>query len=91
MPATFFLDMVKNSDADQNDSGFQSGLSLVINDKWKFTYLYKDIESDSTFGALTHSDFGGGGTNHEGHQFNLSYPVTENFTVELFLDFKYKL
>ena len=55
MPATFFLDMVKNSDADQNDSGFQSGLSLVISDKWKFTYLYKDIESDSTFGALTHS------------------------------------
>ena len=107
MPATFFLDMVKNSDADQNDSGFQSGLSLVISDKWKFTYLYKDIESDSTFGALTHSDFGGGGTNHKGHQFNLSYPVTKRFSVDvvwfdnkkkmtvdynkLFLDFKYKL
>jgi hypothetical protein len=48
MPATFFLDMVKNSDADENDSGFQSGLSVVISDKWKFTYLYKEIESDST-------------------------------------------
>ena len=69
LPTTFFLDMVNNSDADQNDSGFQSGLSLLISEKWKFTYLYKDIESDSTFGALTHSDFGGGGAGHKGHQF----------------------
>ena len=107
MPGTFFLDMVKNSDADENDSGFQSGLSVVISDKWKFTYLYKEIESDSTFGALTHSGFGAGGTDNKGHQFNLSYPVTKKFSVDvvwydnkkkmaidynkLFLDFKYKL
>ena len=60
-----------------------------------------------SIGALTHSDFGGGGTNHKGHQFNLSYPVTKRFSVDvvwfdnkkkmtldynkLFLDFKYKL
>ena len=96
-----------NSDADENDRGFQSGLSLKINEKWKFTYLFKDIESDSTFGALTHSYFGGGGAGHKGHQFNLSYPITERFSVDLvwfdnkkkmitdynkiFVDFKYKL
>ena len=107
LPTTFFLDIVNNSDADQNDRGFQSGLSLKINEKWKFTYLFKDIESDSTFGALTHSDFGGGGAGHKGHQFNLSYPITERFSVDLvwfdnkkkmitdynkiLVDFKYKL
>jgi len=107
LPTTFFLDIVNNSDADQNDRGFQSGLSLKINEKWKLTYLFKDIESDSTFGALTHSDFGGGGAGHKGHQLNLSYPITERFSVDvvwfdnkkkmitdynkIFVDFKYKL
>jgi hypothetical protein len=56
---------------------------------------------------LTHSGFGAGGTDNKGHQFNLSYPVTKKFSVDvvwfdnkkkmaidynkLFLDFKYKL
>ena len=107
LPTSFFQDMVIYSVADQNDSVFLSCLSLLISEKWKFTYLYKDIESDSTFGALTHSDFGGGGAGHKGHQFNFSYPVTKRLSVDLvwfdnkkkmtfdynklFLDFKYKL
>ena len=107
MPVTLFLDVINNSDADENDKGFQSGFNLLINQKWTFKYLYKDIESDATFDALVDSNLGGGGTGHKGHQFNLSYPMTERFSVDvvwfdnkkkmitdynkIFVDFKYKL
>ena len=34
---------------------------------WKAFFFRKRVEPDATFGALTDSDFGGGGTNHKGY------------------------
>ena len=34
---------------------------------WKAFFFRKQLESDAAFGALTDSDFGGGGTNHKGY------------------------
>ena len=106
IPTTFFMDYVRNSKADEDDSGFQIGSKLTLNDFWKVTYLYKDVEKNAVFGALVDSNFGGGGVGHKGHQLNVSYTFSKNISVELtwfdnkkkmeidykktFLDLKYK-
>jgi len=106
IPTTFFMDYARNSKADEDDSGFQIGSKLTLNDFWKVTYLYKDVEKNAVFGALVDSNFGGGGVGHKGHQLNVSYTFSKNISVELtwfdnknkmeidykktFLDLKYK-
>ena len=83
IPTTFFLDYVRNSKADEDDSGFQIGTKLALNNFWKITYLYKDVEKNAVFGALVDSNFGGGGVGHKGHQLNVGYTFTKKFSVEL--------
>jgi hypothetical protein len=83
IPTTFFMDYARNSKADEDDSGFQIGSKLTLNDFWKVTYLYKDIEKNAVFGALVDSNFGGGGVGHKGHQLNVSYTFSKNISVEL--------
>ena len=107
IPTTIFLDVARNSKADQEDTGFLIGMKLTLNDLWKVTYLYKDVENNAVFGAIVDSNFGGGGVGHKGHQLNISYSFSKKFSIELtwfdnqnkmnidynkmFIDFKYKL
>ena len=106
IPTVFFIDWVNNSDANSDDKGFQIGLQLAFIDAWKLAYFYKDAEKNAVFGALTDSNFGGGGAGHKGHVINLSYAFSKNFSTEftwfnndkkmtidytkIFLDLKYK-
>lgn len=52
-------------------TAWQAGLEVgKVTEKfgsWKLFYFFKRLETDATFGALTDSDFGAGGTNHKGH------------------------
>ena len=107
IPALFFLDIVDNKDAKNDEKGFQTGIKLKFNRLWEATYLYKDVEKNAVFGALVNSDFGGGGTDHKGHQMIISYSFSEKLSFDFiwfdnkkrmetdyqsaFLDFKYKL
>ena len=84
-----------------------TGIKLKFNRLWEATYLYKDVEKNAVFGALVNSDFGGGGTDHKGHQMIISYSFSEKLSFDFiwfdnkkrmetdyqsaFLDFKYKL
>ena len=106
IPAVFFVDWATNSDASGNDKGIQIGAMFSLTEMWKITYLYKDVEKNSVFGALVDSDFGGGGVGHKGHQINLGYKFSKNFSAEftffdndknmtvdytkVFVDLKYK-
>ncbi len=106
IPTTIFLDFVRNSKAHENDLGFQIGTKLTLSDLWNVVYLYKDVENNAVFGALTHSDFGGGGVGHKGHQLNVGYIFSKKLSIELtwfdnkkkmeidykkaFIDLKYK-
>ena len=83
MPAIFFIDWVKNSEADSDDSGYQIGLKLSFVNSWKATYFYQDLEKNAVFGALTSSNFGGGGTGHKGHAIKLNYGFSKNLSAEL--------
>ncbi len=54
-----------------DDGAYTFGLEVgKVTEKfgsWKAFLFRKRVETDSTFGALTDSDFGGGGTNHKGY------------------------
>jgi len=83
MPTTIFLDFARNSKAHKDNMGFQIGAKLTLSDLWKVTYLYKDVEKNAVFGALTHSDFGGGGADHKGYQLNVGYTFSKKLSIEL--------
>jgi len=105
-PTVFFVDWVTNNDASIDDKGYQIGFKVSLTDAWKITYLYKDVEKNAIFGALTNADFGGGGVGHKGHVVNLGYAFSKKFSFEftwfeneknrttdyqrMFLDLKYK-
>ena len=106
IPAIFFIDWVNNTEADSDDSGYQVGLKLSLVDSWNVTYFYQDLEENAVFGALTSSNFGGGGAGHKGHAIKLNYEFSKNLSAEftffdndknmttdytrIFLDLKYK-
>ena len=50
---------------------------------WKAFYFLKRLETDATFGALTDSDFGGGGTNHKGHIMGIQMGLNKYASVGL--------
>lgn len=49
----------------------------------KFEYFYMDTEADSVFALLTDSDFGGGGTDANGHVFQGTYSIRDNWNLIL--------
>jgi hypothetical protein len=85
-PLTVFADLVRNSDADDADSGFALGASVGEVDgagTWRLGYAYQDLEADAVVGTFTDSDFAGGGTDGKGHVVELNYGLRERLVVGL--------
>jgi hypothetical protein len=71
IPVKIYADYVKNTEGGEDDTGYLAGFSL--GKKIKFSYNYRKVEKDAVVGVFTDSDFGGGGTDHKGHELGLSY------------------
>lgn len=74
-PLSFFGDFVSNSDPDSANTGWLVGANIGTAKKtgtWEGRYYYRKVEMDAVLGVFTDSDFRGGGTNGEGHEFGLS-------------------
>lgn len=71
-PVALVADWTHNDGAEDDDGAWTAGLEVgKVTEKlgsWKAAYAYKRVEPDAAFGAITDSDFGGGGTNHQGHR-----------------------
>lgn len=50
---------------------------------WELGYNYRDVEADSVAGRLSDSDFIGGGTGGEGHEFKAKYQIHKNVQAGL--------
>lgn len=86
LPASLFVDWVRNSDADEFDTGFAAGLTLGEAKKqgqWEAGYIYQDLEADAVLGLLTDSDFAGGGTDNQGHILRAGYALSDKVNLAL--------
>ena len=44
----------------------------------QFSYAFQDIEADAVIGTFNDSDFGGGGTDSDGHMLKYKYAMSKN-------------
>ncbi len=79
-PLKVYAHATQNSDAPAEDTGFAVGAKLgsAKNDgEMEFSWTYQDIEADSVIGTFSDSDFGGGGTDSDGHMLKGKYAVSK--------------
>ena len=84
-PLLVYGTYVQNQAADDNDVawsyGFKYGKTSKLHD-WDIGYMYKHLEADAALGLLVDSDFGGGGTDAEGHVFKASYGLAKGLAAK---------
>lgn len=74
-PLTIFGDFVTNNEPDSNNTAWLVGAKIGKAKKtgsWEGRYNYRKVEMDAVLGVFTDSDFRGGGTNGQGHEFGLN-------------------
>ena len=84
MPLGLFVDYVKNSEADEFDTGYLAGILLGNIKKkgdWQVQYQYENLDANATLGLITNSDFAGGGTDGKGSTFSAKYAVDDKWYV----------
>ncbi len=84
LPLSLFAHSARNNEVDQQDIGIAYGAKLgSAKDKgqWEIAWGFQDIESDSVIGTFNNSDFGGGGTDANGHIFVARYVISKNTNV----------
>ena len=80
-PLKVYAHATQNSDAPTEDTGFAFGAkvgSAKKDGEMEFSWTYQDIdiEADSVIGTFNDSDFGGGGTDSDGHMLKAKYAVS---------------
>ncbi len=78
-PVTVFADVVTNQEADDHERAYMYGAKLgktKAPGSWEIKYNYREVQADAVMGALTDSDFRGGGTDAKGHEFGLGYQLS---------------
>ena len=84
LPLNLFFDYVQNQDADNFDTGYIIGAKLGKakgKGTWALGYQYEDLEADAVLGALSDSDFAGGGTDGKGHKFSGAIGINKQWSV----------
>lgn len=84
LPLTVFVDYIRNTEADDEDTGYSAGVTLgKASDKntWEIGYVYQDMEKDAQFGQFFDSDFGGGITGADGSVVKVAYAPARSWTL----------
>ena len=83
-PLRLYSDYVTNLDASEFDTAWALGVrygSARGLGNWELGYGYQDLEADAVLGSLTDSDFGGGGTDNQGHILKAAYGLGDSARV----------
>lgn len=91
LPFKVFVDFVQNSDGGTDDSGYAFGAAIgKAGDPgtWQASWTYQDLEADAVIATFTDSDFGGGGTDSDGHVLRGKYALRDSWALaaSLFLN-----
>ncbi len=90
-PVLVFAHYTENVDVSREDAAYALGLQLGKAAKQgsaQADWHYKDVEADAVLGSFTESDFGGGGTDVEGHVLRARYMLRDRISLSgtLFLN-----
>lgn len=83
-PISFFAELIENSEAKSEEMGSIFGIKygeLKAVKDWTFSVDQRELEKDSTVGALSDSDISGGGTDIKGTRVSAQYLVAESVTL----------
>jgi len=84
MPLSVFADVVQNTDAGAEDTGYAVGAALGkahAPGTWQASVAWQDLEADAVIGTFTDSDFGGGGTDASGFTIKGKYSLADNWVL----------
>ena len=83
-PLKVYAHAVQNNEVSNEDAGFAIGAkmgSAKQDGDMEFSWTYQDIEADAVIGTFNDSDFGGGGTDSDGHLLKAKYAVSKKIFV----------
>lgn len=83
-PFRVYAHAVQNNEVDDEDTGYAVGAKLgsaKSDGDMEFSWTYMDIEADSVIGTFSDSDFGGGGTDSDGHMIKAKYAVNKKIAL----------
>jgi len=83
-PLKVYVHATRNSDAPTEDTGYAVGAKLGSAKKdgeMQFSWTYQDIEADAVIGTFNDSDFGGGGTDSDGHILKAKYALSRKISL----------
>jgi len=84
LPWSFYGNFVRNTEADDNDTGWLAGVKLgkaKNPGSFELGYNYRKLEADAVVGAFSDSDSWGGGSNGKGHEINGACQISKNCTL----------
>ncbi|MDJ0749214.1 MAG: putative porin [Woeseiaceae bacterium] len=83
-PLKIYAHAVQNNEVSEEDTGYAFGAkigSAKAEGASEFSWTYQDIEADSVIGTFNDSDFGGGGTDSDGHILKAKYAFSKKIFV----------
>ncbi|MDX1507559.1 MAG: putative porin [Woeseiaceae bacterium] len=84
LPLSLFGHYTVNTEVDREDTAYAFGAKLGAaknKGEWEASWTYQDIEADAVIGTFNDSDFGGGGTDSEGHMIKAKYALGKNVAL----------
>jgi hypothetical protein len=79
-PLKIYAHMAQNNEVSTEDTAYAFGAkvgSAKAEGDMEFSWTYQDIEADAVIGTFNDSDFGGGGTDADGHLFKAKYAMSK--------------
>jgi hypothetical protein len=83
-PLKVYVHATQNNEVSAEDMGYAVGAKMGSAKKdgdMEFSWTYQDIEADSVIGTFNDSDFGGGGTDSDGHLLKAKYAVSRKIVL----------
>lgn len=83
-PLRIYASAVRNNEVSEQDTGYAFGAKVGAaknGGDMEFSWTFMDMEADSVVGTFSGSDFGGGGTDADGHVFKAKYAVNKKIFI----------
>jgi len=83
-PFRVYAHFTQNNEVSVEDTGYAVGAkigSAKSDGQMEFSWTYQDIEADSVIATYNDSDFGGGGTDSDGHLLKAKYAVSKKISL----------